>query len=269
MKLHSLAWRTELFIISSAVQITEHSDYIAVRSERWSNHIWKNFLLFSHLPAEGNLQNCLMLYEQLFPTRAASFPIALAWDCDQPGSTFEKSLKNGGFRIDRDLVYRTIEVVRPESSTSGLTVSPVADAAIWDSIVENRVAILCHGRHADLQAKFESDKFELYKALSHDGSGSWFRASIHGKPVGDMGVFVSDDRLARLQEVLVYPEHQHVGIGRTMIYECCNLVSKWFSPRSFVTVCDVGSAACRSYRAIGFQQCETQVRAQRTALGSA
>src|SRR6516225_6956762 len=105
MVIKSIAWRTELFLISSAVQTTDCGSHIVIRSDRWPDHIWKNFLLFADLPRRSGPEAWLGLYETSFPGRAESYSVAFGWDHDRTGSIFEHRLIEAGFLIERDAVY--------------------------------------------------------------------------------------------------------------------------------------------------------------------
>lgn len=263
MELQSLAWRTELSLISSSTQVIRHRDYLTVRSDRWPDHIWKNFLLFRNLPPHEAVESWSDLYEAEFPGRAQSFSIAFGWDIDQVGTAIEYRLREAGYTIERDLVFQANELILPNLRSSKLVVLPVEEPALWDSIIQNRIRVFCHGRYRQMQEKFERDKFELYASLVLAGRGNWFCCFLDGQPIGDMGIFLSDEGIARLEEVLIYPNWRHRGLGRSMILKAGSLAADYFTPRLFLAVCEPDSAASKMYVAIGFQERETQARAQR------
>jgi hypothetical protein len=169
-----------------------------------------------------------------------------------------------GLRILRDVEYSASRIAQPNDFAHELAIQSVDDDVAWGEVVERRIELLCQGTHRDLQASYERDKFENYRGLVQRGLGDWYVARLKGIEVGDMGIFVVDESLARFQEVLVYPGFRNAGVCRSMVFRCCQEISSRYVVDSFVTVADRLSPAGGAYDSVGLRPSGIQAQAYRT-----
>lgn len=265
MRLRSPAWRSELALNASEIEIEDYASYMVVRSPRWPTHIWKNFLLFEANQGPLTPADWLAVYASHFPHGGAYSAIAVGWDTDYNNPLFDSAMREVGFATDREIVLRARKVHR-SLAREKISVEPVADNSVWAEVVQRRISLLAVGRKPDLQAQFEREKFEIYRSLVREGKGAWFVARRGFVPVGDMGVFVTPERVGRFQEVLVYPGFRGEGNGRAMVGQASKQIRDRHDVTYFVTVTQPGSIAERAYRSIGFEHCGVQARAVKIAM---
>lgn len=266
MNVTSRSWRTDLALLRNEAQIIDRGDHLVVRSDRRPHHVWKNFLLFSRPPSTGVTSRWLALYEREFPGRADAFSIAFGWDVADECTAFERALEDDGFRIEKDVEFTASSLTRPVAIDESLQVRPVLKLADWERIVARRSRLLCAGQFRDMQVAFEQEKFESYQQLVRQGSGQWYAAYLNDLAIGDMGLFVVDDRIGRFQEVWVYPGYQNAKLGRNMIYRCCEEARGQFELETYLAVTALGTAGASTYGSLGFNNTATRTVACRTVF---
>jgi RimJ/RimL family protein N-acetyltransferase len=266
MVLQSLAWRTDIALAVPGIVMADRGDYIVVQSEIHPDHIWKNFVLFPNLPTHSDISVWRDIYEREFPGRAETFSVAFGWDHDDEGTGFETALLEAGFWVHRCTEYIATAVSRPSSLVKGLQISPVREETTWQRILERRVSRFCTGRHRDVQVRFEHDKFETYRNLARRNLGDWYVGHLGGREIGDMGLFIAYDGIARFQEVWVYPEDQNAGLGKTMVYCACRDLAERQGPQAFLAVTEDDVPSNALYRAVGFRPNGVQARAHWTVF---
>jgi Acetyltransferase (GNAT) family len=112
----------------------------------------------------------------------------------------------------------------------------VNEETTWQRILERRASQFCRGRNRDMQVRFEHDKFETYRNLARRNLGDWYVGHLDGREIGDMGLFIPYDGVARFQKVWVYPEDQNAGLGKTIVYCACRDLAERQGPQAFLAV---------------------------------
>lgn len=250
MKL-SESWETEISLISADVKIEQRHGYLVIRSEKYRDHIWKNFLLYPEIPKGDFVPSWMKAYRLEFPDR--QFSIAFGWNHQQ--STEEGQwlrLQTTGFKFDRS-EFLVLQPGFQQAAPQGITIKPLQGEEDWQRIMNRRIAILCCGAYRDLQVQYEIDKFNSYRCLTAAQRGNWYVAAVDGTEVGDMGIFLSDRRRGSVEEVLIYPPFRRQGYGRRMVSHACAQFEAIYNPMYFVTLADDSPESRRLCSSVGFK----------------
>jgi GNAT superfamily N-acetyltransferase len=97
-----------------------------------------------------------------------------------------------------------------------------------------------------------------YRELTLQGLGGWWGASLDGRLVGDLGLFLQDG-VGCCQPVGTHPESRQQGIYGTLIHEMARRALSAGRAETLVMVADPDYHAACIYESVGFVATEQQV----------
>lgn len=162
----------------------------------------------------------------------------------------EAVFRNGGYE-DRDEVFFTSNSL--PTAPPGFALRPLATEQDWQDKLRFHVEA---GQTPDSHPNAPADWAELERRKCRHGMEA-FLVESEGIAVGAIGA-IWFDRLLRLKNVLVHPDHRRRSVGRTML----SLMADLGRARGVSELCVVavrGEPGERLYRTCGMQMIGTQV----------
>ncbi|WP_106401433.1 GNAT family N-acetyltransferase [Actinocorallia populi] len=259
MHIQSLAYRTDLHLRRIAgADVTEHPDYLVVRTADNPHFWWGNFVL----AAPDVLPRALEIFRSELPDASH---IAIGVDGTGPellGRVREAVASWGlaGSETGADTVL-TAERLRAPGHPAGAEIRPLVSAGEWDGLVALRRVT------SEVAPTAENDAFLVAKAaedrrLCTSGLATWFGAFEGGQVVAALGIVPDGRGLARYQQVSTHPAHRRRGLASALLHAAAEH-ARAAGARTLVIVADPDAEAIGLYRRLGFTATEHQVRVQR------
>jgi len=257
MQLRSIGWRTHLFLARIRGFVETHPSHLVLRTPTNPGYYWGNFVIFDGPPSTGDLDHWLECFARGItdhqPARHTLFGVDVT---DGPQGDLEPFIERG-FEVEDNAVLVTDTLSAPEHLAGDLVVRPLQSDAEWADAIANQV--LCRSEVFSLEAytPFKTAQMGDYRRMAAAGHGAWFGAFAGDELVGELGVFVDEDGIARYQSVGTHPEWRRRGVARTMVYEAGRIAAERFGAETFVIEVEPDSAPMRVYESAGFVQVET------------
>ena len=108
--------------------------------------------------------------------------------------------------------------------------------------------------------QFTRRKLVAKRALVEAGHGKWFGAFDGDRLQSSLGLMFDGKGLARFQNVQTAPEDRGRGLASTLVHRASTYGLTEGGARTLVMVADPEYLAIRIYRALGFDDTETQLQ---------
>ena len=247
----SLGYRTDLMLRElEGSQISDHGDYLAIRSPANPDFWWGNFLLLAQPPGPGTAGQWLARF-------AAQFPDAghVALGIDGTAAADPAELTGAGLRYERSTVMTATAVHPPPRPNTAANIRPLASDEDWAQAVTLQAA--CYGAEPGYDLGFITQRIAAERTLTRAGHGSWFGAFVGGRLQAQLGL-ITRDGLARYQNVETHPAARRQGLAGTLVWRAAQHGLTELGAKTLVMVADPDEAAIRVYRSLGFADTETQ-----------
>jgi ribosomal protein S18 acetylase RimI-like enzyme len=259
VQIESLAFRTDLALLQLAgSEVEDHDCYVVVRTPDNPTYWWGNFLLLQTAPSSDELPAWEAVFTRAFPgAHHRAYGIASAH-----GSRDDlAALAAAGMSVDASTVMTATAtaVHEPPRPNRAATYRPLVTDADWRQQVELALA----GEDRSRTGEFVVAKAAAQRRTAESGAGAWWGAFIGDRLVSSMGLFRASPGLCRFQEVKTHPDARGRGLAGTLVHEISRYGVEELGARTLVMVADPDYLAIRVYRAVGFEDTETQLQADR------
>ncbi len=257
--LRSLAFRTDLFLVSQWGEVIPREHYVVVRSPSNPQFWWGNFLLYREPPTldDAGDGGWLADYQREIPFGVAPL---LAWDRPDGARGETSAFEALGFAIDEGTILTATahDLVRPSRFNDALEVRPLSSDREWHDAVHAQANAFSPRRSGTVEdlRNFVERQYAIYRRLHDQGLGCWWGAWVSGKLVGSLGLVRVDNELGRFQLVGVDPEYGRRGVCSTMIHHVARRALHEEGLRTLVMAADATYHAARVYESCGFQLTE-------------
>jgi ribosomal protein S18 acetylase RimI-like enzyme len=260
--LTSLAYRTDIALRRlGGAQVVDRGDYVVVRSPDNPHFWWGNFLVLPEAPPPSDVDGWLARFAAEFPDAGH---VALGFDGTDGRIEDLAEFARRGFTADASSVLTATDVREPLHPNRDADVRRLATDDDWAQAVE--LPLRCHddGSGPDLQRAFTTARFVGIRRLVEAGHGAWFGAFMDGLLVAQLGLVRAEPGLARYQLVETDPDFRRRGLAGTLVHRAARYGRDELGVRTLVMVADPDDVAIRIYRAVGFEDTETQLQVQRS-----
>jgi ribosomal protein S18 acetylase RimI-like enzyme len=257
--IESLGFRTDLLLLKlSGSEFNDTGEYVVVRTPDNPGYWWGNFLLYRTPFAPGDLPARLAAFHAEFP---AANHVALGIDSVDGVVGAEDELVAAGIEVARDVVMTASEVVAPSRPNDESTYRYLSSDDDWEQLLQLGLAT------APMEVDegyidFSRRKLESRRALVEAGHGKWFGAFAGDRLQSALGLMFDGQGLARFQNVQTHPDDRNQGIASTLVHRASTYGLTEGGAKTLVMVADPEYLAIRLYRALGFNDTETQLQLQ-------
>jgi ribosomal protein S18 acetylase RimI-like enzyme len=256
VQIESLAFRTDLALLELAgSEVEDQETHIAVRTPDNPTYWWGNFLLFPNAPSRGDVPEWDSLFTRTFPgARHRAYGVATA-----RGSRDDlRPLEEAGLNVEASTVMTAASVNEPPRPNRDATYRPLTSDADWAQQVDLTLA----GEDQE-ERDFVLAKTASQRRATDSGAGTWWGAFVGDRLLSSMGLFRASPGLYRFQEVKTHPDARGRGLAGTLVHEVSRFGFEELDATTLVMVADPDYLAVRVYRAVGFEDTETQLQADR------
>ena len=253
----SLAFRTDLALLRlSGSRVEDHGTHLVVRTPDNPAYWWGNFLLFEAGPTREEVPRWEALFREAFPDAPhRAYGVASAHGAPADLAP----LAEAGLTVEAASVMTAGAVREPPRPNRAATYRPLSGDRDWEQQVELTLA----GGELGGDRGFVVAKAAAQRRATEAGAGAWWGAFTGDRLLSSMGLFQALPGLARFQDVKTRPDARGQGLAGTLVHA----ISRWgleeLGATTLVMVADPDYLAIRVYRAVGFEDTETQLRAQR------
>jgi ribosomal protein S18 acetylase RimI-like enzyme len=262
----SLGYRTDLAILRlGGSRVEDWGDHLVVSSPDAPTYWWGNFLLLAGVPIHHECERWLERFATVFP---GATHVALGFDGSAGALSDLAWFTARGFSAEA-LAVMTAGAVRPPAHPSKDAVfRALRTDGDWAQSVELRARCTPAERAAVSSRDFDAARALTNRRITAAGHGSWFGAFIGNRLVAQLGVLMAGPRVARFQSVETDPDLRQRGLAGSLIHHAGAHALTELGARSLVIVADPAYVAINLYRALGFQQAETQLLVERAPVTS-
>jgi ribosomal protein S18 acetylase RimI-like enzyme len=254
----SLGFRTDLMVLAAGgSEITEHDDYLVVRTPANPTYWWGNYVLFAH--PEGDVQERLELFATELPDAQH-----VAWGLDSVDGDAgdEAALTAAGFEVERNTVLTTTALTPPRRPVEAdLRVLGPDD---WAQLLQLRLETYADEEH--YTRDFQEGKVAEARALSENGSATWYGAFDGGLLRSALGLVADGKGLGRYQSVETHPDARRRGLAGALVHHAGRQALD-AGAHTLVIVADPEYHAIGLYRALGFTDGEVQAQLTKPPTG--
>jgi ribosomal protein S18 acetylase RimI-like enzyme len=252
----SLAFRTDLALAALAgSEVEDRGDHVVVRTPDNPDYYWGNYLLLPRAPTAAELPGWESTFESTFPRcRHRAYGVAT----NDGGADDLAAFAAAGLETDASTVMTATAVHEPPRPNREATYRPLTSDDDWEQQVELWLA----GEDAHSRA-FVVPKVAGERRMTQTGAGAWWGAFIGDRLLSSMGLFAASPGLARFQQVQTHPDARGQGLAGTLVHRVSRYGFDELGASTLVMVADPDYLAIRIYRAVGFDDTETQLQAQR------
>ena len=256
MEIKSLGYRTDLLLLELSGSVFEdRGEYVVVRTPDNPGFWWGNFLLYRTPFAPGDTKARTETFRQEFPDAEH---VALGIDSVDAEIGAEDELIAAGFDVDRSVVMTASEVVEPRRPNEEATYRLLSSDDDWEQLVQQSLATATMTVDEDY-VLFTRRKLAAKRALVEAGHGTWFGAFDGDRLQSSLGLMFDGKGLARFQNVQTSLEDRDRGLASTLVHRASTYGLSEGGARTLVMVADPEYLAIRIYRALGFDDTETQL----------
>jgi len=253
----SLGYRTDLLLLElSGSEFSDHGEYVAIRTPANPGFWWGNFLLYRSPFAAGDAKTRLETFRAEYP---AAEHVALGIDSVDGVIGAEDELVAAGFTVERSVVMTATEVVAPRRPNEESTYRFLTSDDDWDQLTELGLATASM-KVDQAYVEFNRRRDAAARALVDAGHGKWFGAFDGERLQSSLGLMFDGSGLGRFQHVQTHPDDRNRGIASTLVHRASTYGLTEGGARTLVMVADPDYLAIRLYRAVGFNDTETQLQ---------
>jgi ribosomal protein S18 acetylase RimI-like enzyme len=260
VEIASLGFRTDLMVrVLEGSEVTDHPGYRAIRTPANPEFWWGNFLLLPAQAAHGEAGRWLSLFTAEFPAAAH---VALGLDITSDDGADLAGLAAAGLEVQRDTVLTAQAVREPPHANRAASIRQLAGDSDWHQSAKLQELSDAEEGIAASQS-FTSARNRARRRLAEAGHGGWFGAFLDGELVSQLGMISGPDGIARYQDVGTHPAARRQGLAGTLVCHAGQYALNDLGAHTLVIVADPDEDAIRVYRSAGFEDRESQIRAQR------
>ncbi|TCC47836.1 GNAT family N-acetyltransferase [Kribbella capetownensis] len=257
MEIKSLGYRTDLLLLElSGSQVQDAGEYVVIRTPANPAYWWGNFLLYRSIFAAGDVKSRLETYRAEFP---AAKHVAFGIDSVDGEIGAEDELAAAGFTVDRSVVMTASQVVAPRRPNEESTYRFLTSDDDWGQLTQLGLATASM-KVDDGYVEFTRRRDAAHRALVEAGHGKWFGAFDGDRLQSSLGLMFDGKGVARFQHVQTHPDDRNRGIASTLVHHASTYGLTDGGARTLVMVADPEYLAIRLYRALGFDDTETQLQ---------
>ncbi|MFI6826865.1 GNAT family N-acetyltransferase [Kribbella sp. NPDC050241] len=257
MEIKSLGYRTDLLLLElSGSEFQDAGEYVVIRTPANPTYWWGNFLLYRSIFAAGDVKSRLETYRAEFP---AGKHVAFGIDSVDGEIGAEDEVAAAGFTVDRNVVMTASHVVAPRRPNDESTYRFITSDDDWEQVTQLGLATATM-EVDDGYVEFTRRRDAAHRALVEAGHGKWFGAFDDDRLQSSLGLMFDGKGLARFQHVQTHPDARNRGIASTLVHHASTYGLTDGGARTLVMVADPEYLAIRLYRALGFQDTETQLQ---------
>lgn len=254
MNIVSPAWRTDIALLqASGSSVEHHADHCMVATPANPAYQWGNFLLLRQVPAAGDLDRWLAVFDAAFP---GSGHVAIGLDGDESDLDVFAAR---GFDTDVSAVMTTDRLHPAPTTADGVVLRRLGSDDDWAQRVA--LAVACDaGANGPAFAEFARLRALGERTLVEAGLGDWFGAFDDDRMVAGLGIFRAGPGLARYQEVETHPAHRRRGLARVLVHAAGTHALNALGSATLVIVADPSYHAYRLYEQAGFRRTGSQLQ---------
>ncbi len=270
MQLRSLAGWTESWFVE---EVRDLGDAVALRCPTEPTFRWGNVLMIPEPPGPGERDRLEARFAGAFADLPEVRHVTVCWDDPQGREGAVAEWEAAGYEIDRNVtrVAAAADLRAPAERPAGFAVRAARDDEDWRQVVALQASDPGDEEPAAYRA-FIAGRAAFRRRLAEgarpDLHGAWFLATLDGRPVGGLGLFVHQ-RVGRFQFVHVASEHRRKGVATAMVHAVASEGLTRMGAERLVIVGDEGTPADGIYAALGFRAAERLVGACRKEPASA
>ncbi|MDQ6856562.1 MAG: GNAT family N-acetyltransferase [Candidatus Dormibacteraeota bacterium] len=266
MQLASLGYRTDLAILRlGGSRIEDRGDHLVVTSPHAPTYWWGNFLLVDHVPTHDDCEFWLQRFASTFP---GAKHVAVGFD-GTAGSLFELAWFTArGFSAEALAVMTAGALHEPAHINRDAVCRELSTDEDWAASVELRARCTPLERAGTYSRDFDIARALTNRRITQAGHGRWFGAFLDGRLVAQLGLVAAGERLARFQSVETDPDFRRRGLAASLIHHAGVYGTTELGAETLVIVADPTYVAVSLYRALGFEQTESQLLVERAPARS-
>lgn len=265
-ELRSLVIATDIDVLPPGVVITEHEDYLVVRSPGNPSHYFGNFLVFAHPPGPGDHERWERCFAREFADEPRVRHVCLAWDTvDGELGAARAEFEPHGFVIEEGagLVAEPPSRVRAHAREHSdvvireLDPAEGADEEAWAAVIELQVANREEGHREQDHRIYCTQRMRDRRTMFREGRGGWFGAwdPASGALTASCGIVVTHGR-GRYQAVDTDERWRRLGICSRLVVEVARAAERQYGATRLVMAADRNYHALGLYRSLGFEPAE-------------
>jgi RimJ/RimL family protein N-acetyltransferase len=244
MSIQSLGYRTDLFFSKISGHVTDHGDYLCIRTPSNPTYWWGNYVLFKRAPRLEDAQVWLETFRCEHPDAKH---VAIGYDSFEPGD-----VSGFGLNLVTSDVMTARALHEPPHPNCDADIRILKSDTDWNARLELSKAVQSWG-HEFLERSNKARRRQV-----EAGHGVWFGAFLDGKLVSSLGVFDVGDGLARFQTVETHPAFERRGLCGTLVHHAGKYALEHLGANTLVMVADPEYHAKRIYESVGFEVVQTQ-----------
>jgi hypothetical protein len=256
VEISNLGFRTDLLLLElSGSVFHDAGEYVVVRTPDNPGFWWGNYLLFRTPFAPGDAKSRIDTFRQEFPDAQH---VALGIDTVDGVIGAEDEVVAAGLTAEPNVVMTANEVVPPRRPNDESTYRFLASDDDWEQLVDLslRTATMTVD---DEYVLFTRRKQSAKRKLVEAGHGKWLGAFDGGRLQSSLGLMFDGQGLARFQDVQTATEDRGRGLASTLVHRASTYGLTEGGAKTLVMVADPEYLAIRIYRALGFNDTETQL----------
>ena len=256
MQLRSLARRTDLIFARFEGEVTDHGDYISVKTRSNPGYHWGNYLIFAAPPGPGDQERWQTIFRSEFDFYPTLRHMVFCWEGGEAEPGQLQPFLDRGFSLDRALVLTAAQVRPPARRREDLLIRPLESEKDWEQAIA--LQILCRDQRFEAGGyeAFKRRQFATYRAMVAQGLGHWFGAFAGTELVGDLGIF-HQAGLGRFQNVGTHPGFRRQGICGNLVYATARYALETWKLEQLVMEADADYHAAGIYESLGFRPVES------------
>jgi len=257
MQLRSLTAWTESWFVE---EVRDLGDAVALRCPTEPTFRWGNVLTIPDAPAPGDRPRLEARFADAFADLPGVRHVTVAWDDPEGREGDVAAWEAAGYEIDRNVtrVAGHGDLRAPAASPAGFAVRAARDDEDWHRVVAMQASEPGDEEPEAYRAFIAGRtayRRRLTEGLRPGLHGAWFLATLHGRPVGSLGLFVHR-RVGRFQFVHVTKEHRRKGVATAMVHAVAREGLARLGADRLVIVADEGTSADAIYAGLGFRAAE-------------
>ena len=265
-----IGWRTDFLVHEGAAQILERGDCIVVRTPGNPAYYWGNFLVLPEAPVDDALDHWLQRFAQEVATGQ---PLCQHVAIGVSAPYVQQQLprwREAGFDLHVSVVMRLVpgELQRDVKPARGsVTVRPLDFAHEIDALIELECSD-AHGFEIAGYRQYRQRKFTRYAELHAQGRLHWFGLWCDGVLAASCGLMrehAQPGSTARFQHVMTHPQWRRRGLCTALIEAVSAYGMDTWCCQQLVMLADPSDVAIGIYRALGYQEVDSEWALQRRA----
>ena len=256
MEITSKGLQSDLIFHGFEGVLSDHGDYISVRTPKNPDYFFGNFLLFAGPPSVGDFTRWIERFETVFAPYPAVRHHTFQWlPSASPDPAALNEFKQAGFTVDETSVLATQSVHTDKPAPKDVEFRQIRTDAEWLAVIDAQTRDGFPQIPMDEYRRYKEATFANYREMSEQGLGDWWGAFKGEEMVADLGLFFGEG-VGRFQSVETAPEHRRQGICRAMVRHVSNHGLAEYPGFTLILHADAHEIAREIYRSVGYAEIE-------------